>query len=143
VESAIQGVKVNVLEAAIKTKLTGTSSVTSLLATAASVFNVQIPDGYAFPVIVFNWQGGGDLNDTPTRAKEPLYQIKAISSVSMYQAGQIDDALDAVLHNVALTVSGWTNYWIARESDVRYGELTPAGHYFYHSGGIYRIGLSK
>ena len=133
----------NDLEAAIFSKLTGASTVTSLLATSGSVFNVTVPTGYGYPLILFNLQGGGDLNDTPRRAKEPLYQVKALSDISMYEAGQIDDAMDAVLHNTTLTVSGWTNYWCARESDVRFAESLPDGSYIYHSGGIYRIGVSK
>lgn len=133
----------NDLEAAIISKLTGASTVTSLLATSSSVFNVTVPTSYGYPLILFNLQGGGDLNDTPRRAKEPLYQIKALSEISMYEAGQIDDAMDAVLHNATLTVSGWTNYWCARESDVRYAEALADGSYIYHSGGIYRIGICK
>lgn len=133
----------NDTEAAIRNKITGASTVTTLLATTSSVFNAVVPDGYTFPVVVFNFQGGGDLNDTPRRAKEPLYQIKAISNVSMYQAGVIDAALDTLLRNATLTVSNWTNYRCYRESDIRYTELTPAGRYFYHSGGLYRIGISK
>lgn len=133
----------NDLETALRAALTSQGSVTSLLATVGSVFNIVVPDGYAYPVIVFNLQGGGDLNDTPRRAKEPVYQVKAISAVSMFQAGQIDAAVDAVLHDGALSVSGWTNYWCARESDVRYAELAQDGKRFYHSGGLYRIGISK
>lgn len=133
----------NDIEAAIRTEITGATGVTSLLATTSSVFNTVIPDGYNYPLVVFNFQGGGDLNDTPRRAKEPLYQIKAISAASMYQAGLIDAALDTLLRNATLSVSGWTGYWCARESDVRYVEPTPAGGFFYHSGGLYRIGISK
>jgi len=132
----------NTVEAAIKSKL-GVSSVTDLLATSSSIFNLVVPKGYDYPLILFNLQGGGDLNDTPTRAKELLYQIKALSAISMYEAGTIDTALDAVLHGAILTVSGQTNYWCARESDVRYAELLKTGTFIYYSGGIYRIGISE
>jgi len=133
----------NAEEAAIYAKLAGESSVTDLLATATSIFSAFAPDGSAYPLIIVNFQGGGDINDTPTRAREPVYLIKAISAVSMYQAGQVDDALDAVLHRVTLTVTGWTNYWLAREGDVRYAEVTPENLHYYHSGGLYRLGNSK
>ena len=133
----------NELEAALKTILTEASTVTSLLASASSVFNALIPAGYGYPAIVFNYQGGGDINDTPTDAADIVYQIKGISAVSMYQAGLISAALHAVLHNNTLTVSGWTNFWCARDSIVRYIEIAPDGKNYYHSGGLYRIGISK
>jgi len=133
----------NAEEAALYSKLASASGVTTLLATATSIFNAFAPDGSAYPLIILQLQGGGDLNDSATRAREPVYLIKAISAVSMYQAGLVDDAVDVVLHNAALTVTGWTNYWCAREGDVRYAEVTPEKLHYYHSGGLYRLGNSK
>lgn len=133
----------NELEAAIRATLTGSSTVTNLLASANSVFNALIPAGYGYPVIMLNYQGGGEVNDTPTDAADVVYQVKGISAVSMFQAGLISAALHAVLHNKKLTVTGWTNFWCARDSIVRYVEIAPDGKNYYHSGGLYRIGISK
>jgi hypothetical protein len=72
-----------------------------------------------------------------------LYQIKGVSNVSMASAGSIDTQIDTLLHDTPLSVAGWTNFWIMRESSVRFTEVDGSGREFYHSGGIYRIRLTQ
>lgn len=133
----------NVLELAIRSTLTGGTALTALLAGTASVYNAAVPRGVSFPCVVVNLQGGGDANETPRRRKDLLYQAKAISTASMTAAGAIDNEVDSLLHNKTLTVTGWTNFWLARERDIRYVEVDPEGVEYYHSGGIYRIRLCQ
>ena len=133
----------NDLERALRATLTGGTALTALLAGTASVYNGVVPMGQAFPAIVYSHQGGGDINESPHRSRNLLYTVKAISAVSMTQAGNIDAAADALLHGKALTVSGWTNYWLMRESDLRLVETTPEGGSYFTSGGVYRIRIAQ
>jgi hypothetical protein len=135
---------VNEFEAALYSRLTGGTSITSLLAGTDSIYNQQAPPGAAYPLIVFQYQGGGDENKSPHRAKNMLYTIKAISADGLTDAGTIDAAVDTELHlGTALTVSGWTNFWLAREGEIRLVEATPEGNRYYHAGGIYRARIAK
>lgn len=133
----------NEFEAALYTRLTGEASVTALLAGTASIYNQQAPPGDDYPLIVFQYQGGGDENKSPHRARNVLYTIKAISEEGLTDAGAIDAAIDTVLHLDELTVSGWSNFWLAREDDLRLVETTPEGKRYYHAGGIYRARIAK
>ena len=44
--------------------------------------------------------------------------IRAYSGVSAVEAGSIDAAIDTALHMQPLTVSGWTDLWLAREQEL-------------------------
>ena len=129
----------NGIEQAIYTAGTAGTALTALLASGSAVYNQAIPHGAAYPCVVFNFSGGGDANETPLRRKDVLYTIKAISKTSVANAGAIDAQLDALYHNRALTVSGWNNYWSAREGDIAYTEVTERGDNIYHNGGGYRF----
>ena len=133
----------NALEQGLYSKLSGTSALTTLLANATSVYNQIVPKGKAYPLVIFNLQGGGDENDTPKRRKNYVYLAKAVSAVSMKQAGLIDAQIDAALHEATLTVTGWTNFWCMRTTDIRYTETTAEGANYFHSGGLYRIRICE
>ena len=132
----------NALEMSIWGTINATSAVTTLLAGTTSIYNLIVPRNQFFPAIVFGFFGGGDANETPRRRKDVLYTVKAITATSMQAAGAIDAQVDAILHNKTLVVSGWTNYWMARERDIAYHETTPEGREYWHCGGIYRIRLN-
>lgn len=129
----------NALETALYGRLAGGTALTSLLAGTASIYNSLAPPGSAHDFVVFSHQGGGDENLTPRRMRNVVYLVKAVSTAGMAKAGQIDAAADALLHNQELSVSGWANFWLAREGDVRYSELTEDGKRYFHSGGLYRV----
>lgn len=135
----------NALNAAIYTRLTGigSSALTSLLASATSVYYQQAPDDAAFDYVVFSLQGGGDENLTPNRTKNLVLFVRGYSQTGAAKAGQIDAAADALLHGAALTVTGWTNFWIAREDELALVEIDQAGKKTYMSGGLYRCRLDK
>jgi hypothetical protein len=128
---------------AISTKLLATSALTALLATPASVFADQAPPNAPKPYVIFRAQGGGDENRTPHRTKNLLVQVRGFSVKSQAEARSIDAAIDAALHHVALTVTGWTNYWLAREGDIDLVENPPDGKTVYTAGGIYRARIAK
>jgi len=133
----------NALETALYDKLTGGTALMARLAGTASVYNQIAPRGASPAYVVYGIQGGGDENITPARFKNLVYSIKAVSDVNMKEAGEIDDEIDALMHDAALTVTGWGVMWCMREADYRYTETTPEGRNIWHAGGNYRIRLYK
>jgi hypothetical protein len=116
------------LNVAAITDLTGSGKIYAAIA----------PLGTALPLVIYQQQGGGDENLTPSRMRNVLYTVKAVASSRATAAG-IDAQIDTALHNVTLTVGGWTAFWCARETDIEYAEVDDAGDVIYHIGGIYRI----
>lgn len=133
----------NALKTAIYTKLQGTSAITSLLAGTTSIYDKQAPDGASYPYLVFSHQAGGDTNDTANRVKSLVYFVRCYSKASASQAGSIDAQIDTALHLVPLTVSGWTDIWLARETDLDNVETDSAGTKVWMQGGLYRLILDK
>lgn len=133
----------NVMDAAIYTKLQTASGVTSLLAGTTSIYSVIAPDNAPMPFIVFNVQGGGDENLDRHRTKNIVYLIRAYSQVSKAQAGSIDAAIDTALHLQTLSPSGWANFWTAREEDVSAVEVPQNAQKIWMVGGLYRVRIEK
>lgn len=131
----------NELSAAIYSKLQGTSAIRSLLAGTTAIYHMQAPEGQAYPYIVFNVQGGGDENQSQHRTKNLVVFVRAYSAVSPAQAGSIDAQVDTALHLVPLTVTGWSNFWLARETDIELVENEPNARPIYTVGGMYRVRL--
>ena len=104
--------------------------------------NKLAPQGTNPPYVLFQWQGGGDVNDTPIRSRNVLYTVVGVAS-TVEKAGAIDTDIDAALHNQTLTVTGWANYWLARETDIQFVDLDEAGKVIYRTGAIYRAMLDK
>lgn len=133
----------NAVETALYAKLTGTSALTNLLSANTAVFNQQATQAAALPFVIFQQMSETDLNESPHRSKALLYLVKGVSGSGFKQAGDIDDAIDTALHRTTLTVSGWTNYLVRRESSVRYSENLPGGGLVYHAGGVYRLRIAQ
>src|SRR5260221_9715713 len=119
----------NVLSSAIYTRLQTTSAITSLLAGTTSIYNMQAPEGSPYPYCVFSLQGGGDVNDTPIRLKNLIVFVRAFTAgpAGAAQGGSIDAQIDTALHLNPLTVSGWTDIWLAREQDIELVGNDPDG----------------
>lgn len=138
----------NAVEAAIYSRLAGTAGLTALLATppaghTASIFLDEAPQGASYPYVIFGLQGGGDDNKSPHRAQSLLYMAKALATANMKAAGNIDTQIDGALHLNTLTVTGWTNFWLARESEIEFPENIGGGKRVFHRGGVYRIRIAK
>ena len=130
----------NDFETAIFSRLANTAAITNLLAAGSlSIFHLQADEGAAYPYITFSHQGGGDTNETRHRVKNILRFIRAYSSESAAQAGSIDAQIDTALHLVPLTVSGWANLWLARETDLETFENEPSGRPIWMQGAFYRL----
>jgi hypothetical protein len=129
----------NALNSAIYSKLTGgTALVTALGGTA--IYYQQAPDEATKPFVVWSYQGGGDENDTANRTKNLVVLVRSFASTSQV-AGQIDKLVDNLLHLQSLSVTGWTNFWLARESEVSLIENLPNVEKSFMEGALYRVRL--
>jgi len=77
-----------------------------------------------------------------TRLRNIVYTVKAVSSTGALQAANIDAQVDTLLHDATLTVTGFSNFWCAREGDIDYVETDPDAGNVWHAGGTYRIRLA-
>lgn len=102
------------------------------------IWSMIAPSNAPLPFVIFQWQGGGDENMTPSRLRNVVYVVKAVA-YSKNTATDIDEQVDAALHNQSLTVTGYTNFWCAREDDVAFHEIGTDGRAVYHIGAVYRI----
>lgn len=129
----------NSLEAALRAKLAADATLVGLLGGTA-IWNALAPQGSPYPQVQFSLQAGTDDNETPRRSKQFVYLVKGVAQAGgMTQAGAIDDRIDVILNGSSLTVSGWSTFWLHRESDVRYAEQSDDGKSYFHAGGLYRI----
>lgn len=126
---------------AIYGKLAAGTALTAKLGGTA-IYNTLAPQGTACPYVIFSLVGGGDDNTSPRRARSTLWTVKAVSTVGPLEAGQIDDLVDDLLHQGALTVTGWGDYWMARESDFAFPETT-GGVVYWHTGATYRVRVAE
>jgi len=131
----------NEVEVGLYGKLAAGTALTALLG-GTLIYNGLAPQGRSLPYVLFSQQSGVSDNATPTRSEDFLYQVKGLSASGMAAAGSIASAIDTLLHNTTLTVSGWTNYSIRRERHVRYEE-TESGERVSHAGAVYRIRISQ
>jgi len=128
---------VQALETGLYTILSTNSALTTELG-GTLIYNKQAPQDPGTKYVVFNWSGGGDENLTPHRTRNVVYTVQAVASTQA-DAATVDRLIDAALHEQTLTVSGWTNFWTAREDDINYVEQDAGGVPIYHVGAIYRI----
>jgi len=134
----------NVLNATIYSALSGGTALTALLHGTTSVYYMQAPDAASLDYVVWNWQAGPtDDNETSRRAVGGLAFVRAYSATSAARAGSIDAQIDALLHGAELTVSGWNNFWTAREESLSNVETDDAGRQIYMAGATYRVRLGK
>lgn len=133
----------NELNSAIYGTLSSGTALTALLPGTTSIYYQMPPDNTPRPYVIWNMQGGGDENLTPRRTKNLVIYIRAYSDTSAAHAGSIDAQVDARLHGRNLTVSGWANFWLMRESDIELIENQPSGEKTWSAGGFYRVRLQK
>lgn len=130
---------------AIYGKLSGDTTLTNLLGTAApgytkSIYYQQAPEKAGFPYVVFSKQSstpryalGGRLYDND------LWLIKAVDRRDTADgADAISSRLDALLTDASLSISGKTQLYLRRESDVDYPENSD-GVVYHHAGSLFRL----
>lgn len=126
-------------------KLSGDTTLTAMLANPASGYSKAIyyevaPQGAAFPYVIFSKQSG-----TPSYAltarnfDNDIWLIKAVDrSDSADVADNIASRLDALLTDGTVSISGRTQCYLRRESDVDYSE-TVDGTTYRHAGSLFRL----
>ena len=105
---------------------------------ANQVYYLTAPEGASLPYIIFDYVNEGDDNETPHRSKDCAVSIKAYAASSS-AAETIDGQIDTALHNKTLSITGWTNFWCARENGYSFVETDASGRKTYMSGADYRI----
>lgn len=134
----------NPIAAAIFTKLTGASALTTLLnAGTAGVFETLAPQNEDPPYVVFNAQSPSTPQyafGTAVKWEDAIYQVQAVTEGhTAAAAGTIADKIDDALNGATLTITGYTSMYVARVQTVDYPELAAGGKRFNHRGGLYRI----
>lgn len=128
---------IQALNTALYSQIGGTAT-----AAGTAVFFLQAPDNHPLPYIVWDYTADLDENATPNRTKNSVLFIRAYASTQA-AAGSIDASVDALLHLKPLTVTGWNNFWLAREAGYAMSETDTAGRQTFMAGGEYRVRLDS
>ena len=118
----------NVLNAAIYSRLQTTTAITSLLSGTTAIYNQQAPEGATLPFIVFSTPSELDENMTQNRTKNNVVYIRAYSGSSAAQAGSI-----------AFSVGRHTGPATFRKPVARRSMLHGGSMRHDHRGGVCRI----
>lgn len=126
-----------------------TATVTNALGTATRIFDTDVPQppingqDVRFPCVLYQLQGSEDSWGVGAIRifVRPLFLVKVIVDNQSYeQASTIFKVVDTALQNTSGTVTAGSIYACYRESQqIRYSEVKPAGGYFRHLGGVYRL----
>jgi hypothetical protein len=131
----------NALNTAIYTKLSAGTALTTLLG-GTLIYYGQAPDGASLPYVVWSYSTSERENITSREMENALVYVRGYAA-SPAIAGSIDTQISALLHKQTLTVSGWTNFWTARETAVHLPEVDDAQVTTWTSGAYYRIRLDQ
>ena len=131
----------NALNVALYGKMNAATALTGLLAGTTSIYYQQAPDEAVFDYVVFSYQGGGPTNYYPHESRDQLIFVRGYSTTGPAAAGTIDSQISTLLHRGSVNVSGYSNYWLARETDVNLVENTPNKTKVWMAGAIYRVRL--
>ncbi len=127
---------IQALNTAIYSKLGGTATTAG-----TAVFFEHAPDSQPLPYIVFDYVADIEDNNTPTEGINTVISARAYATTPT-AAGTIDAKIKTLLHLATLTVTGYTNYWSARENGYSFVE-NQSGKNVYMAGADYRIRLTK
>ena len=135
----------NLLNAALYSKLSTDSTLTGYLG-GTKIYYMQAPDETVAPFVVFSYQSDVDENITPVRSKDQIINVRGITDESTggpALAGTIDARIDTLLTGGTLAITGWSNYWMRRESGIQLIDNDRAGRKHFTAGGMYRVRISK
>jgi hypothetical protein len=125
------------LNAAIYSTIGGTAT-----SAGSAVYFLNAPDAAALPYIVFDYTADITENMTPNETENAVIFARAYATTPG-AAGTIDAQIKTKLHLKVLTVTGWTNFWTARENAFSLQETDAAGKHTYMAGAEYRIRIDK
>lgn len=126
-------------------KMSGDVTLTAMLASpptgrSKSIYYQRAPQGADFPYVVFSKQSGTAIYGLTARAYDTeVWLVKAVDrSEDSDVAENIASRLDALLTDGTLSISGRTQLYLRRESDVDYAEDSD-GVTFHHAGSLFRL----
>ncbi len=124
----------------LATDVAGTATGTLGQLGATGVYRMVASQGSVEPYIVFNEQAGTDSYTFSAQdARSLVYLVKAVdASTSGLRAAQMAERIDALLTDKPLSLTGWRNIRLRRESDVEYTEID-AGKTYQHYGALFRV----
>lgn len=127
-------------------KLSGDSTLTNMLGTAASgytkgIYHHDAPEDAAFPFVVFSKSSGvpTEAFAKPSAYETDVWLVKAIDrNTTADTAEAINARVTALLNDATLSISGGTLLYLRRQSDVDYPEMVE-GITYRHVGSLYRL----
>lgn len=126
---------------ALYAKLSGGTALVAALGGSA-IYADQAPPGATPPYVIFSHQGGGVDPTYAVEMRDNVWFVRTWAN-DKASAALLDGLCEDLLHRQILAVSGWSNFWVWRESDMALVENMPNGSQRYMAGGMYRIRLSK
>ena len=135
----------NALNTAIYNKL-NTASLTSLLNannTPTSVYHLQAPDDARFAYVVFNKQSDVEDNITAHRIINTVYQVRGFTKTSPAAADAIALAIDNLLHNATLSITGFAQLRLVRIGGLEFVDVPQDIDKVYSAGSLFRLIVEK
>lgn len=133
------------VERAIYAKLTGDSGVSALVSTR--VHESLAPAGATRPYIVFYNASGLHPAETPRDTLNYVFRIEAVvdedSDSGSTAAYNLQSAIHSALSGAALSISGWSAYWVDFERYTTLFDAVEHGRQLRRLIGDYRIRASK
>ena len=129
----------NALGSAIYSRLTGGTALIAALGGTA-IYRTVAPDTAGYPRVVFSHVTGGPDNITTSDNRTQIVQIMSWSD-NQSEAGSIDALVSTLLHRYSLSVTGYTVWWCARETEYSLVEIPPNADPIFGVGADYRIRL--
>lgn len=133
----------SVLTKAIRTalaqKLAASSSVTSIA--TGGIYHAQAPAQATYPLVIFNQQSNTRFIQafSDKAGRNSLWMVKGVTvAPNSDSADDLASAIETLLDEGTLSVSGGTLYRMSWEQDIQYTEVED-GEQIRHSGGLYRI----
>jgi hypothetical protein len=131
------------LYTAVYGTLTQNTALTSLLTHGASagslyIYAMQAPDNTTPPYVVFSMQSS--VADQPGGLNNTLIFVRGYSP-NLTAAANIQGAIEDSIKNVNMAT--YTNYFVAKDSDISLVENLPNGTKMYTGGGIFRFRCDK
>ena len=138
------------IQKALYGKMAGDTTLNNMLASPPvgankSIFHQMAPEGADLPFVIFQKQSG-----TPTYAMSTLamdnevWMVKGVArsgttgTAGTAGASAISTRLNQLLTDGAISISGSTQLYLRRESDVEYAEEVDGVRY-QHAGALYRL----
>lgn len=131
----------SLMDTAVFSKLSGSSALVTALG-GTVIYKNQAPDNQPLPYVVWNWQSAVDENQTPSRMWNTILNVRCFAA-SATQAGSVDAIIDELFTGTAFSVSGFTNFWTAREMEFDNTITEPDKSRTEVVGGLYRIRIGQ